>query len=87
MAGSNLKSRHGQDNKRMPNGRAHESLMQYNVSHILCNVRKTTVSVVEGVSIAVRRYAAERDSSVNALVRRFLPTIAEREESRAKRQA
>ena len=39
-----------------------------------------TLSVDEEVLLAVRRYAAERSSSVNALVREFLTGIALRED-------
>jgi Family of unknown function (DUF6364) len=47
-------------------------------------MKNVTLSVDEDVLSAVRRYAAERDSSVNALVREFLTGIAERED-RAKK--
>jgi Family of unknown function (DUF6364) len=47
-------------------------------------VKNVTLSVDEEVLSAVRRYAAERNSSVNALVREFLAGIAERED-RAKK--
>jgi hypothetical protein len=42
-------------------------------------VKNITLSVDEKVLAAVRRYAAGRDSSVNALVRGFLQGISERE--------
>ena len=46
-------------------------------------MRKITVSVDEGVLATVRRYAAERNSSVNALVREYLGNVA-RHEGRAR---
>jgi len=45
----------------------------------MCNMKNITLSVDEKVLMAVRRYAAERDSSVNALVREFLTSVSERE--------
>lgn len=47
-------------------------------------MKNVTLSVDETVLAAVRRYAAGRDSSVNALVREFLGGIATRED-RARR--
>ena len=47
-------------------------------------MKNVTLSVDADVLAAARRYAAERDSSVNALVREFLTAIAHRED-RAKR--
>lgn len=47
-------------------------------------VKNVTLSIDEEVLSAVRKYAAERNSSVNALVREFLGAIAERED-RAKK--
>lgn len=47
-------------------------------------MKNLTLSIDEEVLSAVRKYAAERDSSVNALVREFLGSIAERED-RAKK--
>jgi len=43
-------------------------------------VKNVTLSVDEKILAAVRRYAVERDSSVNALVRDFLAEIATRED-------
>lgn len=43
-------------------------------------MKNVTLSVEEEVLVAVRRYAAERNSSVNALVRQFLTEIAMRED-------
>ncbi len=43
-------------------------------------MKNATLSVDEGVLAVVRRYAAERDSSVNRLVREFLGGIATRED-------
>jgi hypothetical protein len=40
-------------------------------------MKNITLSVDEKVLAAVRRYAAERDSSVNGLVREFLGRIAD----------
>lgn len=42
-------------------------------------MRNITLSVDEGVLRAVRRYAADHDSTVNAMVREYLTDIAERE--------
>jgi hypothetical protein len=39
-------------------------------------MKNITLSVDEEVLAAVRHYAAERDSSVNALVREFLTNLA-----------
>lgn len=47
-------------------------------------MKNVTLSVDEEVLMAVRKYAAERNSSVNALVREFLTSIARRED-RAKK--
>ena len=47
-------------------------------------MKNITLSVDEDVLSAVRKYAAERNSSVNGLVREFLGSIAERED-RAKK--
>lgn len=43
-------------------------------------MKNVTLSIDEAVLSAVRKYAAERNSSVNALVREFLGAIAERED-------
>ena len=43
-------------------------------------MRNITLSVDEGVIRTVRLYAAERDSTVNALVREFLTELANRED-------
>ena len=43
-------------------------------------MKNVTLSVDEEILGAVRRYAAERDSPVNALVREFLTGIARRED-------
>ena len=51
------------------------------VTHKLCIMKNITLSVDEKVLRAARRYAAERDSSVNGLVREFLTGIAEREDT------
>lgn len=47
-------------------------------------MRNITLSVDEHVLAAVRRLAAERDSSVNALVREYLANLAAHED-RARR--
>ena len=49
------------------------------VTHILCAMKNITLSIDERVLSAVRRYAAERESSVNGLVREFLTGIAKSE--------
>lgn len=46
----------------------------------MCDMKNITLSVDEKVLQAVRRYAAERESSVNGLVREFLAAIAQRED-------
>ena len=46
-------------------------------------MKNITLSVDEGVLTAVRRYSAERNSSVNALVREYLGNVA-RDEDRAR---
>ncbi len=43
-------------------------------------MKNLTLKVDEGVLAAVRRYAVERNTSVNGLVREFLAGIAERED-------
>ncbi len=43
-------------------------------------MKNITLSVDEKVLAAVRRYAAERDSSVNSLVREFLGRISQSED-------
>ena len=42
-------------------------------------MKNITLSVDEKILSAARRFAAERDSSVNALVREFLKSISDRE--------
>ena len=49
----------------------------YTYSVLMKNI---TLSVDEGTLLIVRRYAAERNSSVNSLVREFLAQIARRED-------
>lgn len=46
----------------------------------MCDMKNITLSVDEKVLLAARRYAAERESSVNRLVREFLANIVERED-------
>lgn len=43
-------------------------------------MKNITLNVDEKILAAVRRYAAEQESSVNALVREFLSAIARRED-------
>ncbi len=43
-------------------------------------MKNITLSIDEEILAAVRRYAVERNSSVNALVREFLTGIATRED-------
>jgi hypothetical protein len=43
-------------------------------------MKNVTLSVDEDVLVRVRRYAVERRSSVNALVREYLKTLAEKED-------
>lgn len=43
-------------------------------------MKNVTLSIDEEILTAVRRYAVERNSSVNALVREFLTGIATRED-------
>jgi plasmid stability protein len=50
-------------------------------------MKNVTLNVDEKVLAAVRRYAAEHDSSVNAMVREFLTGIAEREDRAARARA
>jgi hypothetical protein len=45
------------------------------VTHKLCAIKNITLSINERVLAAVRRYAAEREASVNGLVREFLTRI------------
>jgi hypothetical protein len=47
-------------------------------------MKNITLSVDEGVLAAVRRHAAERNSTVNALVREYLTNLAAHDD-RAKR--
>jgi len=47
-------------------------------------MKNITLSVEEEVLQAVRRYANERNSSINRLVRDYLRQIAEREDRAAK---
>lgn len=55
--------------------------------HIDCVLEELDLSVEEDVLSAVHRYAAEHNSSVNALVREFLGSIAEREDRARKARA
>lgn len=50
-------------------------------------MKNITLNVDEKILAAVRRYAAEHDSSVNAMVREFLTGIAEREDRAARARA
>ena len=43
-------------------------------------MKNITLSVDEKVLAAVRRYAAEHDQSVNAMVRDFLTSVAQRQD-------
>jgi len=47
-------------------------------------MKNITLNVDEKILAAVRRYAAERNSSVNALVREHLTSIAQRQDRAAK---
>jgi hypothetical protein len=47
-------------------------------------MKNITLSVDEKVLAAVRRYAADRSSSVNALVREFLSGISHRQDRASK---
>lgn len=47
-------------------------------------MKNITLTVDEKVLAAARRYAAEHNSSVNAMVREFLTDIADREDRAAK---
>lgn len=47
-------------------------------------MKNITLSIDEGTLQAVRRYAAERNTSVNALVRELLTGIAKREDRASK---
>ncbi len=51
---------------------------------MLWTMKNITLSVDEGILAAARRYALEKDQSVNGLVREFLTEIAHRED-RARR--
>lgn len=50
-------------------------------------MRNITLSVEEEVLQAVRRHAAERNSSVNALVREFLSNLAAQEDRASRARA
>lgn len=54
-----------------------DSVRSYTYTVVMKNV---TLSVEEETLAAVRRYAGERNTSVNALVRAFLGDIATRED-------
>ena len=47
-------------------------------------MKTLTLSVDEGVLLAVRRYAAKQGSTVNAMVREFLTDLAQREDQTRK---
>lgn len=47
-------------------------------------MKNITLSIDDQVLLAARRYAAARNSSVNALVREYLTVIARREDRAAK---
>lgn len=47
-------------------------------------MKNITLNVDEKILAAVRRYAAEHNSSVNAMVREFLTDIANREDRAAR---
>ena len=56
------------------------SLVQlHRTTYPVC-MKNVTLSVDEATLARVRRYAAERETSVNALVREFLGSIAARED-------
>ncbi len=50
-------------------------------------MRNITLSVDDDVLAAVRRHAAERNSSVNALVREYLTNLAAHEDRAARARA
>jgi len=50
-------------------------------------MKNITLSVEEEVLIAVRRHAAERNSSVNALVREYLTNLAAHEDRASRARA
>jgi hypothetical protein len=50
-------------------------------------MRNITLSVEESVLAAVRRVAAERNSSVNALVREFLTNLASQQDQAKRARA
>ncbi|MDQ2842098.1 MAG: DUF6364 family protein [Acidobacteriota bacterium] len=50
-------------------------------------MRNITLSVEDEVLAAVRRYAVERNSSVNALVREYLANIAEHQDRAGRARA
>lgn len=50
----------------------------------MCYMKNITLSIDEKVLAAVRRYAVEQGSSVNALVREFLSGISERQNRASK---
>lgn len=46
----------------------------------MCGMKNITLSVDENVLAAVRRYASDRGSSVNALVREYLSGISQHQD-------
>jgi len=53
-------------------------------THIYCGVKNIALSVDENILATIRRHAAERNTTVNALVREYLADLAAHED-RAKR--
>lgn len=45
------------------------------VTHILCNMKNITLAVDDATLKAARKYAAERETTVNALVRDYLQKL------------
>lgn len=68
------------EQEKVNTSRARKRLTVHTVSHRLCSVKNITLSVDEDVLAAARRYAFERNSTVNGLVREFLSEVASRED-------
>ncbi len=60
--------------------RSRNGLTRSTVAHKLCGMKNITLSVEERVLAAVRRYASERNTTVNGLVRDYLTRLANQED-------
>lgn len=59
--------------------KAESHLIGHTGTHILCSMKNVTLAVGESTLREARRIAAERSTSLNAMIREFLEQLTERE--------